>query len=171
MPRPLKDVSRLNSFLVLPLVRKEADTPWFSKGLADGSYAVFPGNAGSGGGAGPHDIRRKLAAGIKGDGCEVRPEAAPVTVGLADDMDDGRDGKSCESLLDPDVFFRVSGGRVSHGALPRSVTGDPTRRAAGIASIGDLRPAFGEPIWSGDGTSSIAPLEHSSFYNVCDASV
>jgi hypothetical protein len=105
-------------------------------------------------------------AGSRGDGWEVRLEPAPVTVGLADDTDDGRVGKICESLLDPDVFFRVSGGCASHGALPRSVAGDPTRSAAGIASTDGFRPGFGEPICSGDRTLSILALRSWSSYDI-----
>lgn len=44
-------------------------------------------------------------------------EAASVACGLVDETDDGRDGNSCESLLDPDVFLRKRGGRVSHCTL------------------------------------------------------
>lgn len=86
---------------------------------------MFSVNVGGGGGVGPQDVRRDWAAGTRGDGYEVLLDAAVVTGGLIDDNDDGLDGKSCESLFDPDVFLRVSGGRESHGALLRSVAGDP----------------------------------------------
>jgi hypothetical protein len=89
-----------------------------------------------------------------------------VAVGLADDTDDGRDGKICESLFDPDVFFRVSGGRTSHVALPRLVAGDPARSASGTASTDSSRPGFGEPMYSGDVTPSILALRPRSSYNI-----
>jgi hypothetical protein len=69
-------------------------------------------NDGGAGGTGPQDVRRDSAAGTRGDGYEVRLEATVVVGGLVDDIEDGRDGKSCESLFEPDVFLRVSGGRV-----------------------------------------------------------
>lgn len=101
-------------------------------------------NVRGGGDVGPSDVRRDCAAGSRGDGCDVRRKELPVVtgVGVSDEKDDGRDGKSCDSLFDPDVFFRVSGGRTSHGALLRSVAGEPTRSVAGTASTDSFRPTI-----------------------------
>lgn len=129
----------------LPLC-SEADAPWFSKGFADGSYAVASENGSGGGGAGPHDVRRDSDAGTRGDGCEVRLDAAAVAGGLIEETDDGRDGNSCESLFEPDVFLRTRGGRVFDIAATCSNPGDPARRAEGTVSTDGLRPDAGEPI-------------------------
>lgn len=166
MDEPLKDVSRLNSFLVPLLLCNDADAPWFSKGVAEGSYAVASGNDGGGGGAGPHDVRRDSAAGTRGEGYDVRLDAGVVTGGLIDDIDDGRDGNNCESLFDPEVFLRTRGGRLSQGAFARSVAGDPARRAEGTASVDGLRSERGEPIWSGDGTPAIV-CSYATAFKLC----
>lgn len=51
-------------------------------------------NEGRTGGVGAQDVRRDSAAGIKGDGKEVRLEAGVVVGGLIEDMEDGRDGNN-----------------------------------------------------------------------------
>lgn len=94
-------------------------------------------------------------AGARGEGYEVRLDAAVLTGGLIEEIDEGREGKSCESLSEPDVFLRARGGRLSHGACPLSVAGEPTRRALGTVSTEGLRADTGDPIWSGDGTPAI----------------
>lgn len=65
------------------------------------------------GGAGARGMRYDgSAAGARGDGKDVLRDCAVVLGGVLDTTEDGRDGKSCESLSDPpDVFLRVSGGR------------------------------------------------------------
>jgi hypothetical protein len=50
------------------------------------------------------------AAGSRGEGNDCRLDAGVL---LGEATEDGRDGKSCESLSDAlDVFLRRSGGRV-----------------------------------------------------------
>ena len=74
--------------------------------------------------------------------------------------EDGRDGKSCDSLSDPpDVLLRLRNGRAFHGGVPCSAAGEPARRTEGTESAEGLCGIVGEPIWRGDGTVSmiIAP--------------
>jgi hypothetical protein len=66
-----------------------------------------------------------------------------------DATEDGRDGKSCESLSEPpEVFLRVRGGRAP-------TDGEPARRASGTLSTDGLLVVLGEPIWRGEGTPSM----------------
>lgn len=58
---------------------------------------------------------------------------------LVDETDDGLEGYSCESLLDPLVFLRTRDGRVSHCTLECPVSEDPARRAEGIVLAEALR--------------------------------
>jgi hypothetical protein len=98
-------------------------------------------------------------AGVRGEGYDVRLEAALLTGGLIEEMDEGREGKSCDNLSEPDVFLRTSGGRLSQGAFPLSTAGEPTRRAFGTESIEGFRVVTGDPIWRGDGTWSMAGID------------
>lgn len=122
------------------------DAPWFSKELADGSYFVELGNGGGGGDAGLQITGRGSRAGVRRDGYEVRLEAVVVAGGLIDDTVEGLDGKSCESLFDPDALLRFSGGRVFSDALPCPVAGGPTRSPKGTALNEGCRSTVGEPI-------------------------
>lgn len=106
------------------------------------------------GGAGARGIRYVgSAAGVRGEGYEVRLEEGISWIG--DAADDGLDGNSCDNLSEPDVFLRVKGGRWK-GGVPRSTTGDPTRSAEGTWSTEGFLAVAGEPIRRGDGTSSMA---------------
>jgi hypothetical protein len=79
------------------------------------------------------------AAGVNGEGREVRLDCADVVGGEIDAIEDGRDGNSCDSLSDPpEVLLRRSGGRACE------VAGEPARRAAGTAS-GEGLSVLGEP--------------------------
>jgi hypothetical protein len=89
----------------------------------------------------------------------VRLDAVLLTGGLMEEIDEGREGKSCDNLSEPDVFLRTSGGRVSQGAYPLSVAGEPTRRAFGNESVEGFRVVTGDPIWSGDGNWSMTGIE------------
>lgn len=107
------------------------------------------------GGAGARGIRYDgSAAGTRGEGYDARLDAVVVTSGDMLAIEAGRDGKSCESLSDPDVFLRVSAGRAWDEAAP--TVGEPTRRAVGTLCSNGPLPVIGEPICSGDGTPSIA---------------
>jgi hypothetical protein len=53
------------------------------------------------------------AAGSRGEGNDCRLDAGVLLGEAIEATEDGRDGKSCESLSDaPDVFLCRSGGRV-----------------------------------------------------------
>lgn len=91
------------------------------------------------------------AAGVNGEGNDVRRDCALVVGGETDAIEDGRDGNSCDSLSDPpEVFLRVSGGRAWE------VAGEPARSTVGTAS-GEGLLFLGGPTWSGSGTPAIIP--------------
>lgn len=104
------------------------------------------------GGAGARGMRYDgSAAGVRGDGRDVRRDCAVVLGGVIETTDDGRDGNSCESLSEPpDVFLRASGGRAWD-----PIAGEPTRRAVGTGSEKDPLAVVGEPICRGDGTPAM----------------
>jgi hypothetical protein len=82
------------------------------------------------GGAGARGIRYDDSeAATRGVGWEVRFEDGHSP--LAETMEAGRDGKSCATLSELDVFCRMRGGRCCIGGVPRSTLGDPTRSAEG----------------------------------------
>jgi len=93
------------------------------------------------------------AAGSRGEGNDRRLDAGVLLGDAIEATEDGRDGKSCDSLSEaPDVFLRRSGGRAwMGGASP--VVGEPTRKAEGTV-ISEVLLLFGEPTWRGDGTPS-----------------
>jgi hypothetical protein len=94
-------------------------------------------------------------AGTRGEGNDCRLEVV-LTRDVIEATDDGRDGKSCESLSDaPDVFLRLRAGRAGEGGVSL-VVGEPMRRAEGTAGSEGLLEVIGGPIWRGDGTPSIA---------------
>lgn len=128
--------------------------PGWSKGSGEGVYEV---SSEKEGGAGARGIRYEgSAAGTSGEGYEVRlEEAAGVSAGLIEATEAGRDGKSWESLSDPEVFCRLRGGRFCAGEVPRSTTGEPARKAGGTELAEGALVFVGEPIWSGEGTPSM----------------
>jgi hypothetical protein len=92
------------------------------------------------------------AAGTKGEGNDCRLDAGVLVGDAREATEDGRDGKSCESLSEaPDVFLRRSGGRADGAG--ELVVGEPTRKAEGTVISEDLLLP-GEPIWRGEGTPS-----------------
>jgi hypothetical protein len=96
-------------------------------------------------------------AGMRGKGNDCRLDAV-LPGDVIEATDDGRDGKSCESLSDaPDVFLRLRGGREEEGGVSLAV-GEPTRRAEGTACSEGLLEVTGEPVWRGDDTPSIVRI-------------
>jgi hypothetical protein len=77
---------------------------------------------GGGGGRGVRYVGS--AAGRRGEGYERRLDPG-VSAGLIVAAERGRDGKSWESLSDPEVSRRVRGGRLKLDGVPRSTTGEP----------------------------------------------
>lgn len=116
------------------------------------------------GGGGARVVRWEgSAAGTKGEGNDVRRDCGVLVDGEMDAAEDGRDGNSCDSLLElPDVFLRTSGGRVWDVGVPRA--GDPARSAEGTDCSEGLLIVAGEPIWRGDGTPSMAGRLPSCFW-------
>lgn len=51
------------------------------------------------------------AAGKSGEGKEVRRDSEGDSRGLTEAVEAGRDGKSCDKRSEPEVFWRVKGGR------------------------------------------------------------
>jgi hypothetical protein len=85
-------------------------------------------------------------AGTSGEENDCLLEAELLLGDAIEATDDGRDGKSCESLSDaPDVFLRLRGGRTEEGRVSL-VVGDPMRRAEGTACLEFLLDVIGEPI-------------------------
>jgi hypothetical protein len=85
-------------------------------------------------------------AGTRGDGNDCLREAGLLLGDASEATDDGRDGKSCESLSEaPDVFLRLRGGRTYEGGVSL-VVGEPIRRAEGTACSELLLEVTGEPI-------------------------
>lgn len=86
------------------------------------------------------------AAGSRGEGTDCRLDAGVLLGDAIEATEDGRDGKSCESLSEaPDVFLRRKGGRAWDGGVP-PVVGEPTRKAEGTV-ISEGLSLLGEPIW------------------------
>jgi hypothetical protein len=108
------------------------------------------------GGAGARGIRYAGSlAGMRGDGYDVRLDAEGVSTGLMEEAEGGRDGNNCERRSEPDVFFRMRGGREKLEAPPATV-GEPARRAVGTLSPEAFLAMAGEPTRSGEGTPSMA---------------
>lgn len=108
------------------------------------------------GGAGARGIRYAGSlAGTRGDGYDVRLDAEGVSRGLMEAAEGGREGKSCERRSEPEVFFRMRGGREKPDAPPATV-GEPARRAVGTLSTEGFLVTAGEPTRSGEGTPSMA---------------
>jgi hypothetical protein len=80
------------------------------------------------GGAGARGVRYEESADANGEGYEGRLEVDISEEGEA--AEEGREGKSCDSLSDPDVFCRLRDGRCGNCGA-RSTTGEPTRSAEG----------------------------------------
>lgn len=80
------------------------------KTLATGLYDV---SWAKDGGAGARGIRYEGSeAGSRGEGNDCRLDAGLLLGDATEATEEGRDGKSCESLSEaPDVFLRRSGGR------------------------------------------------------------
>ena len=80
------------------------------KTLATGLYDV---SWAKDGGAGARGIRYEGSeAGSRGEGNDCRLDAGELLGDATEAIEEGRDGKSCESLSEaPDVFLRRSGGR------------------------------------------------------------
>lgn len=111
------------------------------------------------GGAGARGIRYEgSVAGTSGDGNEVRLDEPGVSRGLIEATDAGRDGKSCESLSEPEVFCRFRGGREDDAGVSLPTAGEPARRAVGTESTEGFLVVAGEPTLSGEGTSSMFAL-------------
>jgi len=101
------------------------------------------------GGAGAEGIRYEGSAGAKGEGWDVRLEADPEAP--IDATEEGRDGNSCDTLSEPEVFCLMGGRRWAP-----STAGEPIRRAVGTCSTEGFLAAAGEPAWRGEGNPSMA---------------
>jgi hypothetical protein len=108
------------------------------------------------GGAGARGMRYAGSeAGTRSEGNDCRLEDV-LPGDVIEATNDGRDGKSCESLSDaPEVFLRLRAGRTGEGGVSL-IVGVPMRRVEGTACSEVLLEVIGEPIWRGDGTPSIA---------------
>jgi hypothetical protein len=114
------------------------------------------------GGGGARGTWYASAVGTSGEGNEVRLEAGydvrleEGRSGLAEAADGGRDGKSCDNRSDPEVFWRMRGGRSCVPGL--WTTGEPARSADGTESLEPFLVMAGEPTRRGVGTPSMAAL-------------
>lgn len=142
----LREVRRFNSRL-FPLAFDASCRP----GVFDaGSYGVSSANEG---GAGARGMRYEgSAAGARGDGKDVLLDCVVVVGGDMETNDDGRDGNNCDKRSDPpEVFLRVSGGRVCE-----PIAGEPARRAIGTPATDEFMSIVGEPTCSGDGMPAMS---------------
>ena len=81
-----------------------------------------------------------------GEGNDCRLEAGVLAGDEIEATEDGREGKSCESLSEaPDVLLRLGGGRTSNGGVPR-VVGEPMRKAAGTVCSESRLFGLGKPV-------------------------
>lgn len=74
--------------------------------------------------------------------------------------EEGRDGNSCDTRSELDVFCLMGGRRWSRA-------GDPTRKAVGTFSTEGFLLAVGEPAWRGEGNPSMAALYACSLLQAC----
>lgn len=129
-----REVIRSKIFLALPPLL-DVGVLSYSRQPAEGSYAVVSRNVGGGGGAGTHAARGALDADPNGDGKDVLLAVSILLETLSESLDDVRDGKSCESLLDPEVILCTSGGWGSHCSWACSVIGDPIWSPGGTETM------------------------------------
>jgi len=86
-----------------------------------------------------------------GEGTDCRLEAGVLVGDEIEATEDGREGKSCESLSEAaDVLLRLGGGggRTSNCGVLR-VVGEPMRKAEGTACSEGRLFGLGEPVWRG----------------------
>lgn len=98
------------------------------------------------GGAGARGMRREGSeVESRGEGNACRLEAGVPVGDAIEAAEDGRDGKSWESLSEAiDVLLRLSGGRTSNGGVP-PIVGEPMRKAEGTVCLEGLLFPAGKP--------------------------